>query len=78
MLVLHPQRWSVRARTRRCRPSNIAGRLSEIIVLGDIALLHPGWTLLWDAQNMKISNDEAADKSLFMRCLAPRDDMNWC
>ena len=59
-------------------PFEYAGPLSEIIVLGDIALLHPGRTLLWDAENMKITNDEAADKSLFMRRLAPRDDMNWC
>ena len=55
-----------------------AGPLSEIIVLGDIALLHPGKTLLWDSENMKITNDEAANKSLFMRRLNPRDDMNWC
>ena len=55
-----------------------AGPLSEIIVLGDIALLHPGRTLLWDSKNMKITNDEAADKSLFMRRLAPRDHMKWC
>ncbi len=54
-----------------------AGPLSEIIVLGDIALQHPGRTLLWDAEKMKITNDEAADQSLFMRRLAPRDDMNW-
>lgn len=55
-----------------------AGPLSEIIVLGDIALLHPGRTLLWDAKNMRITNDEEADKSLFMRRLAPRDHLNWC
>lgn len=54
-----------------------AGPLSEIIVLGDIALLHPGKTLLWDAENMKITNDEAADKSLFMSRLDPRDHIYW-
>ena len=59
-------------------PFEYAGPLSEIIVLGDIALLHPGRTLLWDSQNMKITNDAAADKSLFMRRLAPRDHINWC
>ena len=59
-------------------PFEYAGPLSEIIVLGDIALVHPGRTLLWDARNMKITNDEEADKSLFMRRLAPRDDLNWC
>ncbi len=55
-----------------------AGPLSEIIVLGDIALLHPGRTLKWDAEKMKITNDEEADKSLFMRRIAPRDHLNWC
>jgi len=59
-------------------PFEYAGPLSEIIVLGDIALLHPGRKLLWDSKNMKITNDEAANKSLFMRRLAPRDHMNWC
>ena len=54
-----------------------AGPLSEFIVLGDIALMHPGRTLLWDAEQMKITNDEDADKCLFMRRLAPRDHMNW-
>ena len=58
-------------------PFEYAGPLSEIIVLGDIALLHPGRTLLWDSKNMKITNDEAANKSLFMRRLAPRDHINW-
>lgn len=54
-----------------------AGPLSEIIVLGDIALMHPGKTLEWDSQGMKITNDEAANNSLFMRRLNPRDDMGW-
>jgi len=54
-----------------------AGPLSEIIVLGDLALLHPGKTLQWDAKNLRIPNDEAANKSLFMKRLAPRDNMKW-
>ena len=54
-----------------------AGPLSEVVVLGNIALLHPGATLEWDAKNMKITNNEAANKSLFMRRLDPRDHMNW-
>jgi len=54
-----------------------AGPLSEFIVLGDIALMHPGVTLKWDSQNMRITNHDAANKSLFMRRLNPRDEMNW-
>lgn len=71
--------------TRACKgeeqvmsPFAYAGPLSEIIVLGDVALMHPNKTLAWDAQNMKITNDEEAGKSLFMRRLNPRNDMNWC
>ncbi len=59
-------------------PFEYAGPLSEIIVLGDIALVHPGRTLKWDSKNMRITNDEEADKSLFMRRLDPRDDIDWC
>ncbi len=59
-------------------PFSYAGPLSEIIVLGDVALMHPNRTLKWDAKNLKITNDEEADKSLFMRRLNPRDDMGWC
>ena len=33
---------------------------------------------LWDARKKKITNDEEANKSLFMRRLAPRDHLNWC
>ncbi len=58
-------------------PFEYAGPLSEIIVLGDIALQHPGKTLVWEAKQMKITNDEAADHSLFMRRIAPRDHINW-
>ena len=50
---------------------------TETLILGDLAITHPGRKLLWDAERMKITNDEEADKSLFMRRLAPRDDMGW-
>ena len=76
----HFDNWTLACKGEDTAMSNFeyAGPLSEIIVLGDIALLNPGRTLLWDSKNMKITNDEAADKSLFMRRLAPRDHMNWC
>jgi len=54
-----------------------AGPLSEVVVLGNIALLHPGATLKWDAAKMEITNHEAANKSLFMRRLDPRDQLEW-
>ena len=54
-----------------------AGPFAEIVSLGEIASMHPGRKLLWDSKNMRITNDEAANKSTFMRRLAPRDDMKW-
>ena len=54
-----------------------AGPLSEVVVLGDIALLHPGVTLEWDAKAMKITNHEAANKCLYMRRIDPRDHLQW-
>lgn len=54
-----------------------SGPLSEVIVLGNIALIHPNVTLAWDSAKMEITNHEAANRSLFMRRLSPRDAMNW-
>jgi predicted dehydrogenase len=51
---------------------------TETLILGDVALMHPGRKLTWDAKKMKITNDDEADKSMFMRRLAPRDHMDWC
>jgi len=45
--------------------------------IGHYALLHPGATLKWDAAKMEITNHEAANKSLFMRRLDPRDQLDW-
>ncbi len=75
----HFENWSLacKGRDKAMSEFDYAGPLSEIIVLGDIALLHPGKTLIWDSKNLKITNDEAANKSIFMRRLAPRDGMNW-
>jgi len=75
----HFQNWTLacKGEDTAMSPFAYAGPLSEIIVLGDVALLHPGRTLKWDAEKMTITNDEAASKSLFMRRLAPRDDMGW-
>ena len=54
-----------------------AGPFSEVVLLGDVAITCPGRKLLWDSKNMRVTNDDAANKSIFMRRLAPRDDMNW-
>lgn len=54
-----------------------AGPLSEVLVLGNIALLHPGATLKWDAKKLEITNNEAANTSLFLRRIDPRDELGW-
>lgn len=54
-----------------------SGPLSEVVVLGNIALLHPGVTLEWDSDRMEITNHEPANRSLFMRRLDPRDQLGW-
>lgn len=76
----HFDNWTlaIKGEDKIMSPFEYAGPLSEIIVLGDIALLHPGKTLLWDSEKMKITNDEQANKSLFMRRIDPRDNLNWC
>ncbi|RLA41027.1 MAG: gfo/Idh/MocA family oxidoreductase [Gammaproteobacteria bacterium] len=53
-----------------------AGPYSEMISLGNVALLHPNVKLLWDSKNMKITNHETANKSPFIR-RPNRDEMNW-
>jgi len=75
----HLQNWimSIQGEDKPMSDFDYVGPLSELIVLGDIAATHPGKKLLWDAENMRITNNEAANKSPFMRRLAPRDDMNW-
>ena len=50
---------------------------TETLILGDVALTNPGRKLLWDSEKMEITNDKEANKSMFMRRLAPRDNMNW-
>jgi predicted dehydrogenase len=75
----HQQNWimAILGEDTAMSSFDYAGPLSELIVLGDIAATHPGKKLLWDAENMKITNSEEANKSPFMKRLAPRDDMNW-
>jgi len=75
----HLQNWvmAIQGEDTAMSQFDYVGPLSEFIVLGDIAAMHPGKKLLWDAKNMRITNSEEANKSPFMKRLAPRDDMNW-
>ncbi len=75
----HFENWTLacKGQDKAMSSFDYAGPLSEIIVLGDVALLHPGVTLNWDSKNMKITNNKAANACEFMKRLAPRDDMKW-
>ena len=75
----HFENWTLacKGEDKAMSSFDYAGPLSEIIVLGDVALLHPGVTLNWDSKNMKITNNKAANACAFMKRLAPRDDMKW-
>ena len=75
----HLQNWvmAIKGEDKAMSQFDYAGPLSEINVLGDVAAMHPGRKLLWDSENMRITNDEEANNSIFMRRLAPRDEMKW-
>ena len=76
----HLQNWvmAIQGEDKAMSHFDYAGPLSEIILLGDVAAYTcPGRKLLWDSENMRITNDEAANKSTYMKRLAPRDHMNW-
>lgn len=75
----HTANWTLacKGEDKAMSSFDYAGPLSEVVVLGNIALLHPDATLQWDAAAMKITNHEAANRSLFMHRLNPRDGMGW-
>jgi len=69
--------WAIQNGKQAMSNFKYACPFTETLILGDVALMNPGRKLLWDAKNMKITNDEDANKDMFMRRLAPRDDMKW-
>jgi len=69
--------WAIQNNKKAMSNFEYACPFTETLILGDVALMNPGRELLWDAKNMKITNDEDANKDMFMRRMAPRDDMNW-
>ncbi len=75
----HSANWTLacKGEDKAMSSFDYTGPLSEVVVLGNIALLHPGATLNWDAVKMEITNHEAANRSLFMRRISPRDQLNW-
>ncbi len=75
----HSANWTLacKGEDRAMSSFDYTGPLSEVVVLGNIALLHPGVTLQWDSAKMEITNHEPANRSLFMRRISPRDAQGW-
>ncbi len=75
----HLQNWvrAIQGEDKAMSSFDVMGPFSEMLLLGDVAAMNPGRKLQWDHENMRITNDEEADKCAYMRRPAPRDDMNW-
>ena len=44
-----------------CSNFDYSGPLTEMVLMGNLAIRVPGKRLLWDGENMKVTNDEAAN-----------------
>ena len=62
--VSHEMDWVNAIKQGRQPSSNFdyAGPLSEMVLMGNLSLFFPGQTLLWDGDNMKLTNIEEANK----------------
>ena len=60
----HEQDWvrACKSDYKACSNFDYAGPFSETVVMGNMAVLNPGKRLLWDGENMKITNDATANK----------------
>ncbi len=59
----HEQDWIRACKGGPAASSNFdyAGPFTETVVMGNLAVLNPGKKLLWDGENMKVTNDEEAN-----------------
>jgi predicted dehydrogenase len=59
----HERDWVRACKDRKPASTNFdyAGPLSEMVLMGNLAVRFPNRTLLWDGANMKVTNDSAAD-----------------
>ena len=62
--VSHEMDWVNAIKEGRQPGSNFdyAGPFTEMVVMGNLSLFFPGQKLLWDGENMKVTNVEAANK----------------
>lgn len=59
----HEQDWVRACKGGPAASSNFdySGPFTETVVMGNLAVLNPGKKLLWDGENMKVTNDEQAN-----------------
>ena len=59
----HEKDWARACKTGKPACSNFeySGPLSEMVLLGNLAVRNPDTRLLWDGPNMKVTNDTEAD-----------------
>jgi predicted dehydrogenase len=59
----HEQDWIRACKGGPAASSNFdySGPFTETVVMGNLAVLNPGKKLLWDGENMKVTNDEQAN-----------------
>ncbi|HBB92219.1 MAG: oxidoreductase [Bacteroidetes bacterium GWF2_49_14] len=61
--VTHEMNWLIGCKGGEAPCSNFdySGPLTEMVLMGNLAIKVPGKRLLWDGDNMKVTNDEAAN-----------------
>ncbi len=66
----HEEDWITACKGGRAACSNFdyAGPLTETVVMGNLSLRRLGQKLLWDGQNMKVTNDDEANKYVNEPC----------
>jgi predicted dehydrogenase len=60
----HEQAWidAIKGKIKPVDDFNYAGPFTETVLLGNLAILFPGTTLLWDGQNRKVTNVAEANE----------------
>lgn len=60
----HEMNWvdACKGGEKPCSNFDYSGPLTEMVLMGNLAIRVPGKRLLWDGDNMKVTNDEAANR----------------
>jgi predicted dehydrogenase len=66
----HEQNWirACKGGEPACSNFNYSGPLTEMVVMGNLALRRLGEKLSWDGENMKVTNDDEANKYVRQPC----------